>query len=159
MVTRSSHSIWELIIPVAPNFRYQPDVFLLLLPEKLDGISVQPFMSPWGQTDELLCSVSGTLIGRLAADHRCPGSSVIILLPKLDQRRDYPFPGTGAFLQALVTLLRTSPKVQLICERDSDQEMVSQLATLDDVEVALGRLIAYCEGKISECPTFSYSRL
>lgn len=115
-------------------------------------------MSSWGQTDELLCSVSGTLIGRLAVDGRCPGSSVIILLPKLDQRRDYPFPSPRAFLQALVTLLRSSPHVQLICERDADQEMVSQLANLDDVEVALGRLIAYCEGKILDCPAFSYSR-
>jgi len=130
----------------------------LLLPKNFDGLNIQPFVSPWGETNELLCSFEGTLIGRVSPDDRFPQTITIILLPNVDRRRNYPFPSPHAFLQALLALLRNSPQVQLICERDADQQTVRRLETLDMVEANLERVIAYCEGQILDCPTFSYSR-
>jgi hypothetical protein len=140
------------------SFQYRPDIFRLVLPEEFDGINVKPFVSPWGETDELLCSFDGTFIGRLFRDSRFPGASVIHLLPTLDPKRNYPYPSAPAFVQALVTLLRSAPQVQLLCERDADQDTVSPLTIFDDVEVAVERVIAFCEGECLACPTFFYVR-
>jgi hypothetical protein len=130
----------------------------LLLPKNSDGLKIQSFVSPWGETNELLCSFEGTLIGQVSSDDRFPETIKIILLPKLDRGRNYPFPSPHGFVQALLRLLRNSPQLRLICERDADQETVRRLATLDLVEVDLERVIAYCEGQILDCPTFSFSR-
>jgi hypothetical protein len=44
----------------------------LLLPKNSDGLNIQPFVSPWGETNELLCSFEGTLIGQVSSDDRFP---------------------------------------------------------------------------------------
>lgn len=131
---------------------------LLFLPKNTDGISILPFVSPWGETDELLCSFEGTLIGQVFNDDRRPNTNIILLVPKLDQRRNYPFPSFDAFLQALLTLLRGSSPIELACERDADQDVVVQLTSRDDVETALKHLLDYCTGEALECPTFIYIR-
>jgi hypothetical protein len=140
------------------RFKHRPDIFHLVLPEEFDGISVKPFVSPWGETDELLCSFEGTFIGRLFLDSRFPGTRVIRLLPTLDSKRNYPYPSAPAFVQALVTLLHSAPQVQLLCERDADQDTVTPPAVVDDVEAAIERVIAFCEGESLACPTFRYIR-
>lgn len=141
------------------SFEHRPDVFLLVLPEEFGGIDVKPFVSPWGETDELLCIFKGTLIGRHFRDSRLPGTSVIHLLPTLAPKRNYPYPSAPAFVQALVRLLQSAPQVQLLCERDAEQETVTPLTVVDDVEVAVERVIAFCEGESLVCPTFRYVRL
>jgi hypothetical protein len=140
------------------SFEHRPDIFRLVLPEVFDGISVNPFVSPWGVTDEMLCSFEGTFIGRLFLDSRFPETSVIHLLPTLDPKRNYPCPSATAFVQALVKLLHSAPQVQLLCERDADQETVTPLAVVDDVEDAVERIIAFCKGESLACPTFRYIR-
>jgi hypothetical protein len=54
------------------SFEDRPDVFCLVLPEEFDGIDLKPFVSPWAETDELLCSFEGTFIGRLFRASRLP---------------------------------------------------------------------------------------
>jgi hypothetical protein len=130
----------------------------LLLPTSCEGVSITPFVSPWGETEELLCSVAGTLVGQVTSDDRRPGTNVIVLLPKLDQKRAYPFPSPREFRQALLKLLCNAPQARLICEGDADQKTMRQLASVEDVEAALDCLMAYCEGQTVECPSFSYSR-
>lgn len=140
------------------SFEHRPDLLCLVLPEEFDGICVKPFVSPWGETDELLCSFEGTFIGRLFLDSRFPGTTVIHLLPTLDPKRNYPYPSAPVFVRALVTLLHSAPQVQLLCERDTDQDTVTPLAEVGDVEVAVERVIAFCEGDCLACPTFRYIR-
>lgn len=138
---------------------HRPDIFLLVLPEEFDAIDVKPFLSPWGETDELLCSFEGTLIGRLYRDSRLPGTSVIHLLPALDPQRNYPYPSAPAFVQALVALLRSAPQVQLLCERDAEQDTITPLTVVDEVEAAVECVIAFCAGESLVCPTFRYVHL
>lgn len=140
------------------RFEHRPDIFHLLLPEKFGGISVKPFVSPLGETDELLCNFEGTFIGRLFLDSRSPGRSVIHLLPTLDPKRNYPYPSAPAFVKTLVTPLHRVPQVQLLCERDADQDTVTRLSVIDDVEAAIEHVIAFCEGESLACPSFRYTR-
>jgi hypothetical protein len=49
-----------------------------------------------------------------------------------------------------------TPGAVLLCERDCDQEEIQQLASIDELMSAMQLVIAYCDGRSSECPTFRY---
>lgn len=145
-------------------FSYQPDVFWLALPENPQNISITPFESEWGVTDELLCYHQNTLIGLVATKIAQPyflgqKTTFISLLPKLDRKRNYVFPTVLEFQSAIANLLTESPIWNLRCEYDCDQYPVVEIQenlheTIKGIESAL----LYSAGKIQECPTFSATR-
>lgn len=141
-------------------FSQEPDVFFLALPENINSISILPFESEWGITDELLCYYKNTLIGIVVTKASQPNflgrnTKFINLLPKLDRKRKYEFPSVFEFLNAIKHLLSEVPIWYLRCEYDCDkypivkiQENLSE--TMKNLEVAL----LYSLGQAQECPTF-----
>ncbi|NHZ92223.1 hypothetical protein F2P45_24925 [Massilia sp. CCM 8733] len=142
-----------------PTFPHSPDAFWLACPASEAAITVQPYLSPFGETGELLCHAGGVLIGRLSKHHHAAsGSLSITLLPRLDRMRPYDWPAAGDFLHALLGILRDVPTAVLCCERDTDQADVDQLGSYADVEQALQLVMRYCQDGNSACPNFIYSQ-
>ena len=145
-------------------FSQEPDIFELALPENTKHVSIMPFDSEWGVTDELLCYYQNTLIGLVATKIAQPyflGEKTIFiyLLPKLDRKRNYAFPTASEFLSAITNLLTESPIWNLRCEYDCDQYPVVEIQenlpeTIKGIESAL----QYSANEVRECPTFSATR-
>lgn len=141
------------------TFPQSPDSFWLTCPAGDAGITVRPYLSPFGETDELLCYAGAVLIGRLLGrgdDAAAPVS--IDLLPRLDRLRRYDWPDAGDFHRSLLRILRQVPGAVLSCERDTGQADVEKLANDGELASALELVIAYCLSTGTTCPSFIYSR-
>ncbi|MES2824489.1 MAG: hypothetical protein V4732_12860 [Pseudomonadota bacterium] len=145
-------------------FLQSPDIFELAIPENMKGISILPFESEWGVTDELLCYYENTLIGLVATKIAKPyylgqKTLFIYLLPKTDRRRNYPRPSYSDFLSALTSLLNEGLVWDLHCEYDCEQYPVVNIEenlpeTIKELESAL----LYSAGNTQVCPTFCAKR-
>lgn len=145
-------------------FSQAPDVFELAIPENLKGISILPFESESGVSDEFLCYYENILIGLVATKIAKPyflGQKTIFvrLLPKADRKRNYKLPSFSEFLSALTRLLKENPTWSLLCEFDCEQFPVVKIEenlaeTIKELESAL----FYSAGKINVCPTFRANR-
>lgn len=141
------------------TFKTAPDVFYLRLPAGEKLTTILPYMSPFGETDELLCHVEGTLIGQLVKQGESATQFKFIhLLPKLDSARAYEWPSSMAFTDALLRLLRELPAALLLCEADAEQQEIGRLSAYAAVTSALARVVRYCEGSTQICPSFFYTR-
>jgi len=130
-----------------------PDVFLLQLPVSAPHVAMQPFESGWGTTDEKLCFYNGILIG-LVHEQASAEYRLVSLLPKLDQRRAYPWPSSDAFGEALAACLQTSLTWKLRCEKDADQHPVKVLTNPTEIRAAIQAVLTYSQGESTTCPTF-----
>ena len=140
-------------------FKHAPDVFVLYLPRQQEAVTLQPFESSWGTTDELLCYADGIYIGRVAAGYKENADTLaIMLLPKVEQHRDYEWPEAARFESTLLKLALSVPGAVLRCERDADQETVVCLQGAEDLTVSVSRLIEFCCHGTVRCPTFSYGQ-
>jgi len=114
---------------------------------------VHPYMTPFGQSDEMLCYFDGTLIGSVVVRPNAD-ALVVDLLPKLDKYRSYPWPTIEQFERALLGLLRECEGWSLQAERDTDQVSVPLLCNRASLSAELATLLRYCVGATLDCPTF-----
>jgi hypothetical protein len=139
------------------TFTFSPDSFWLRVPVQEENIAVRPFVTSFGETDELLCYVGEVLLGKLMVHGERPGKA-ISLLPTLDRNREYPWPTSEMFLKALLHVLHCELNAVLSCQRDTDQDEVLQLAEYDGVVVALSQVVQFSKDGAGTCPTFLYQR-
>ncbi|PTT93304.1 hypothetical protein DBR42_00225 [Pelomonas sp. HMWF004] len=137
-------------------FIHSPDSFWLRLMHQPAELEVRPYVTPFGETDELLCYVDGTLIG-MAIAQPLADELLIALLPTLDKSRAYPWPSVENFEAALAELLRLPGQWSLRSERDTDQLSVPELGSRALLDEKLASLIQYCVGATLGCPTFHAS--
>lgn len=142
---------------MSSTFTFSPDSFWLRVPAPGENIAVRPFITSFGETDELLCYLDEVVLGKLTI-HGERQEKAISLLPTLDRNREYPWPTSEVFLKALLHVLRCELNVVLSCQRDTDQDEVLQLAEYDEVEAALSQVVQFCKGGTGTCPTFLYRR-
>ena len=142
---------------MSSTFKFSPDSFWLRVPEQEQIIAVRPFVTSFGETDELLCYVGEVLLGRLMMHGKGPGKA-ISLLPTLDRNRAYLWPTSDMFLKALMQVLRCEPNAVLSCERDADQDEILQLAEYDEVAAVLSQVVEFSKDGIGTCPTFLYKK-
>jgi hypothetical protein len=140
------------------TFAFSPDSFWLRVPVREEVISVRPYLTPFGETDESLCYVGETLLGKLMNSGDSE-TKAISLLPKLDRKHAYPWPTSDMFLQALLHVLRYEPNSVLSCERDADQDKVLQLADYDEVATLLNQVVQFSKDGTGTCPTFLYQKM
>ncbi len=140
------------------TFAFSPDSFWLRVPAQVGTISIKPFVTSFGETDELLCYVGETLLGKLVECGDGEGK-VISLLPTLDRNRAYLWPSSDMFLQALMHVLRDESNAILSCERDIDQEPVLRLTEYDDVAAVLTQVAKFSKDGTGTCPTFLYQKM
>jgi hypothetical protein len=55
--------------------------------------------------------------------------------------------------------LDSALQVQLLCERNAEEHTVTPITVVGAVEVAVERVINFCEGESLAYPTFRYVRL
>lgn len=142
-------------------FSQEPDIFELAVPEGMKGISIRPFETEWGVTDELLCYYENTLIGLVENKIAQPNflglkTMLVYLLPKADRNRAYALPTFSEFSKALNRLLSENAIWNLRCEYDCEQYPVVKIEnniseTIKELESAL----LYSIGKVQSCPTFN----
>ena len=142
---------------MSSTFAFSPDSFWLRVPAQEKTIAVRPFVTSFGETDELLCYVDDVLLGKLVIHGERPGKA-ISLLPTLDRNREYPWPTSEMFLKALLHVLRCELNAVLSCQRDTDQDEVLQLAEYDEVVAALSQVVQFSKDGAGTCPTFLYQR-
>lgn len=142
---------------MSSTFAFSPDSFWLRVPAQEENIAVRPFVTSFGETDELLCYVDEVLLGKLMTHGERPGKA-ISLLPILDSNRDYPWPTSEMFLKALLHVLRCELNAVLSCQRDTDQDEVLKLAGYDDVAAAVSQVVQFSKDGRGTCPTFVYQR-
>lgn len=140
------------------TFVFSPDSFWLRIPAQVETISIKPFVTPFGETDELLCYVGETLLGKIMECGDGEGK-VIALLPTLDRKRAYLWPSADMFLQALLHVLRYESNAVLSCERDTDQDKVLLLTEYHDVTTVLTQVVKFSKDGTGTCPTFLYQKL
>lgn len=138
-------------------FAFSPDSFWLRVPAQEENISARPFVTSFGETDELLCYLGEVLLGKLMMHGEGLGKA-ISLLPTLDRNRAYPWPTSEMFLKALLHVLRCEPDVVLSCQRDTDQDEILQLSEYDEVATVLSQVIEFSRDGIGACPTFLYQQ-
>ncbi|MGD9634634.1 MAG: hypothetical protein AB7G28_05070 [Pirellulales bacterium] len=131
-------------------FVRSPDAFFLCFDELPPEIKTAAFESPWGITDEVLCTFNETLIGKIARNR----NTAIVLLPNLDRMRNYSWPSAHEFLEALWTLLLSSRGWYIHCERDCDQEPVAEIRDMVSLRELLKQLIDVCSKGEVAIPTF-----
>ncbi len=142
-------------------FHTSPDIFELRIPETMQGVSIKPFESDWGTTDELLCYYEGTLVGLVAEKIKNSlflgvPTTFVYLLPKLDQSRNYNWPSEIAFKQAVEELMKKNVLWCLHCEYDCDQRSIELIENnIESTFNAFQSALSYCLGHNFECPTFS----
>ena len=137
-------------------FPRSPDSFWLRLMRQPAVLEVRPYVTPFGETDEMLCYADGTLIG-MAVDQPLADELLVALLPTLDRSRAYPWPSAEQFEAALTGLLGRADKWSLRAERDTDQAPVPELGSHALLNEQLARLVQYCMGADLVCPTFQAS--
>jgi hypothetical protein len=138
-------------------FSRAPDSFYLMLPSSGAGISMRAFESPWGTTDEMLCYADGVLIGRVVTNSRPQDDRlVVVLLPRLDPRRQYDWPSSEEFCQTLLALILSVPSASVHCERDTDQEPVPRIFSEAVLVESVRNVLAFCVEGAVPCPTFAY---
>lgn len=131
-----------------------PDVFNLLLSTLGSELTVAPFVSEWGKTDENLCCFNGVLIGQLMPD-KLNGKFVVKLVPNLDKTRNYQWPEPVQFKQALMAFISTASGWELECEKDCDQRTIEKLESdLALISVRLDEVLIFCCDGGKSCPTF-----
>lgn len=140
---------------MSSTFAFSPDSFWLCVPAQEENIAVRPFITSFGETDELLCYVDEVLLGKLLMRGERQ-EKVVSLLPTLDRNRKYPWPTSEMFLKALLHVLRCELNAVLSCQRDTDQDEILQLADCDEVVVALSQVVQFSKDGTGTCPTFLY---
>ena len=144
---------------------HSPDVLDLVIAFHIeDGlVSTKQLQTPFGVDTEFV-AVQGVIIGRrvdvgeyYAARSVTLGEQVVIsLLPAIRSLPAVDMPTFSDFEAALRTVL--SHPVHgwiLVCERDCDQEPLSQLLYgSPEADLALKQLFAFCGNGQSCCPTF-----
>ena len=138
-------------------FARGPDTFCLVLPDACPDVVVHPFVSPWGETDEMLCLSNGVLLG-LAVQSREGAHFVVSLAPCLDRRRPYPWAEPAEFSSALISLVGNIPEAIIRCERDTGQSPLEQLPDEEALSARLRTVLQYCVGRAGECPSFVYEK-
>jgi hypothetical protein len=135
-------------------YPHSPDALWLRLSCLPAELKIAPFQSNFGETDEFLCHYRSVLIGTVVSQGE--GEDLVInLLPKLNSRRAYPWPSEQDFERCLLGLLEASSDWTLRCERDCDQERVSQVEENSAFLETLARALAYCKGDSANCPSFT----
>lgn len=135
-------------------YSYEPDVLFIKLPTNLKSLEIEHYVSLWGVTDEKLCFFNGCLIGIVLEESSSKSEIFVNLLPKLDSKRDYPWPSSDEYLNSLQSLLRIAEFWEVHCERDADQNVVKELNNLDEVIAALNEVEGYGRGKKASCIDF-----
>lgn len=137
------------------NVLRAPDSFWIALATRAPGITLVPFETPFGRTDEVLCFYQSVLVGQAYAETRHGGVSVR-LAPTLDATRLYPWSTLPEFHNAVETLIRSGVPMAMGCEADIDQALVTQVSDAASASRLLGEVVSFCTGSQSECPSFRY---
>jgi hypothetical protein len=127
-----------------------PDSFALGLSRPPGGLTIAPFESAWGMTEEMLCTFRGVLIGTLVKDQPL----VISLTPALDRQRAYDWPSGQAFLNGMLALLSDTSGWWVRCERDVDQEVPCQVTDMHQLRALMAQVVDICCTGIGVLPTF-----
>lgn len=134
-------------------FCRSPDVLLLELPTSSNRLTLAPFETVWGKTDEILCYWDGVLFGAMT-DGRY--GRFAKLLPTLDRQRDYPWPPLQTWIDACGSIFQEFPNLEVWCERDCDQYVVDGVTSVKDLLLYFGCVISFSTGASGDCPSFSY---
>jgi hypothetical protein len=134
-------------------FARSPDAFFLRLDGTPSEFRVVAFDSPWGTTDEHLAYYKGTLIGRLVQQ----SPTTVVLVPKLDRHRAYPWPTVEEFRTAFWGLLVETSGWYIRCERDCDQEPISDVRDMSSLHKQLVATLHVCATGEGVVPAFAAS--
>lgn len=134
-----------------------PDSFRLSLPTEVAGTSVRPFVSPWGETAEMLFFSNDVLLGRSVPGPA--GQWGVDLAPRLDRHRHYPWPDPYQFFNEVLSLTLRASAAVLWCERDTDQAPLGRLGDEGELSSGLGAVLRYCLGQADECPSFRFEAM
>jgi len=151
---KTSHSAEVLSRMKRFPFAAAPDVLVLTISTDAADLSREYFETEWGQSNEELCFCGGTLLGKI--EHLSEASHLqVVLVPRLDRNRGYPWASVSAFADALWASRNGASVWTLRCEADADQLPVHDIADPRQVFEQIEIMLAFCMGQSNLCPTFS----